>query len=273
MTRRIWGFIAVGVIGTYASVVVAQRSGTVLTGSAAFGDWTADRPGLVRHITPRDLPAPNPAESARNNSQVAPRPENAALQVPAGFTVAEYFGDVQAPRTLRVAPNGDVFVVESNAGRVRVLRPGSDPTKPAAAEIFAEGLTRPYGVNFYPADNPQWVYVAEVNAVVRFPYRPGDMKARGAAEQIIPKIVETVAGHWTRDIAFTRDGRRMLVAVGSQSNFAEGLMPPKTPQELAAWEKENGVGASWGAETHRAAVLSFTPEGGDRKVFANGIRK
>src|SRR5262249_4418922 len=135
-----------------------------------------------------------------------------------------------------------------------------------------EGLKGPFGIAFYPEANPQWVYVGETNQVKRYPYQAGDMKARGPAETLVDKLADTGGGHVTRDIAFTKDGKRMLVSVGSQSNVAEGLMQPKSQAELVAWEKDNGMGGAWGAEAGRASVISFSPEGKDRKVFATGIR-
>jgi len=271
MIKRYSILASIPVAAAVAAAAWAQPSGSILTGAAAFGDWTADKPGVVRHITAKDLPKPNSAESVRNNSQVVARPAGAQLQTLPGFTVSEFTDKVEAPRTIRVAPNGDIFVVESAAGRVRVLRPGPGHAAPSEIGIFAEGLERPFGLSFYPAANPQWVYVGETNAVKRFAYRAGDMKASGAPETVVSKLAETVGGHWTRDIAFTRDGR-MLVAVGSQSNYAQDLMQPKTAAELASWERDHGLGGAWGAETGRAVVLSFTPTGQDRKVFATGIR-
>ena len=109
---------------------------------------------------------------------------------------------------MRVAPNGDIFVAESDAGKIRVLRAADGADKPASDETFAEGLERPFGIAFYPlGPNPQWVYVANTNSVVRFPYRNGDLKARGPAETIVvPTLAVTGGGHWTRDVAFSLDG-------------------------------------------------------------------
>ena len=88
-------------------------------------------------------------------------------------------------RLIRVAPNGDVFAAESEAGRVRVLRPNRG--QPASASVFADGLHGPFGIAFYPPGrDPEWVYVANTNSVVRFAYRSGDLKARAPAETIVP---------------------------------------------------------------------------------------
>jgi glucose/arabinose dehydrogenase len=271
--RRPWILAAAAFTGTLAAAFVAQTAAPgVLTGAAALGDWTTDKPGVTRKISAGEIPQPNQAESARNTSQVDDRPAGAKLSVPAGFAVAEFFDDLEGPRTIRTAPNGDIFVAESNIGRLRVLRPSADGSKPESVEAFAEGLTNVFGIAFYPAADPQWVYVGETNRVVRYPYKAGDMKARGPAEIIVGRIAETAGGHSTRDIAFSKDGSRMLVSVGSQSNVAEGAMDRKSDAEITAWEKANGLGGAWGKEAGRAAVISFTPDGKDRKAFATGIR-
>jgi glucose/arabinose dehydrogenase len=271
MRRRLWT-LAAALAASAATAVLAQTAAPVLTGAAALGDWTTDKPGVTRRITAADLPKPNQRESARNSPQVDDRPANAKLSAPAGFAVTEFFDGLEGPRTVRVAPNGDIFVAESSAGRIRVLRPSADGSKPARSEIFAEGLAQPFGIAFYPAANPQWVYVGESNRVVRYPYGAGDLKARGPVEQIVARISDAGGGHWTRDVAFTKDGARLLVSVGSLSNVGEGTMEKKSPTEIAAWEKDNGLGAAWGKEAGRAAVISFTPDGKDRKAFATGIR-
>jgi len=81
-------------------------------------------------------------------------------------------------------------------------------------------------------------------------------------------------GHYTRDLAFSPDGKLMYVSVGSQSNVAENNMDPKTPAEIAAWETEKGLGAAWGTEENRAAVMVFEVgnEASTGRLFANGIR-
>jgi glucose/arabinose dehydrogenase len=242
---------------------------TALTGGAAFGDYTSDRPGVARQLRASDLPVPGNPERAVGFPQVVARPATAQLQTLPGFSVAEYGSGFTGPRLLTVAPNGDVFVAEQNAGRVKVLRPGATGAAPTV-ETFAEGLRGPFGIALYPASNPQWVYVAENNTVKRFAYRAGDMKASGTPETVVSTLSANNGGHVTRDIAFSADGSRMLVSIGSQSNFAN--VPAKTPQELAEFERANGMGATWGNETGRAGVVSFTPTGQDRKPFANGLR-
>jgi glucose/arabinose dehydrogenase len=188
-------------------------------------------------------------------------------QVPDGFAVALFAEGLSGPRTLRVAPNGDIFVAETSAGRIRVLRAADGAAKPSVNEVFASGLNKPFGIAFFPASGePKWVYVANTDSVVRFAYRPGDSKAAAAPEPIVANIPHSY-GHSTRDIGFSRDDKRMFVSVGSQSNVAEGERPG-----AAAAIAQAPLGASFGAETDRAVVLAFDPDGRNKTIFATGIR-
>jgi len=244
--------------------VIAQ-TGT-LVGKKAFGSWRADRPGVVRLIRPQDLPAPGATASAASVARVVPRPSGASLQVPLGFKVEIFAEGLSGPRIIRVAPNGDVFVAETHAGRIRVFRAADGANKPTSHETFASGLRGPFGMAFFPGgDNPQWVYVANTDSVVRFPYHSGDLKASAPPETVVASLAAGY-GHSTRDIVFTPDNKRMLVSVGSASNVAEEMNRP--PAELA----HEPPGLAWGSETDRAAVLAFDPDGKNRSVFATGIR-
>jgi glucose/arabinose dehydrogenase len=175
---------------------------------------------------------------------------------------------------MQVAPNGDVLLAETNAGRIKVLRPSADG-KTATATVFAQGLSQPYGIAFYPSANkPEWVYIAEVNRVVRYAYKPGDTVARNVPEVVIPQISPVGGGHFTRDIAFSKDGRRMYLAVGSQGNIFADSIAKKTPAEAQAWDKQHGLGAPWGLEENRAQVRVYDVRRNDTvgKVFATGLR-
>src|SRR5262249_31348853 len=113
---------------------------------------------------------------------------------------------------------------------------------------------------------------ANINSVVRFPYHNGDLKASAAPEVIVPKLTDTTGGHTTRDVVFSKDGKRMFISVGSGSNVAEG-MKPKTPDEIKAWEAEHGFGAAWGPEANRANILVTDPQGkAPLHPYATGIR-
>jgi hypothetical protein len=240
---------------------------TTREGKDAFGSWQADKPGTVRLIRPQDLPGPGP--SSANVSHVVARPAGAMPQVPDGFKVELFAEGLSGPRNIQTAPNGDIFVAETRAGRIRVLRAAEGAAKPTTSETFASGFRGPFGIAFFPSgDNPRWVYVANTDSVVRFPYRSGDLKASGPAETIIAKL--PVGGHSTRDIVFTPDNARMLVSVGSGSNIGDGMGKP--PGGLEAWASKQPLGAAWGYETDRAAVLSFDPDGKNQRIFATGIR-
>ena len=121
----------------------------VLTGQGAFGDWTTDAPGVRRRITTADLPKPYETRSVTNGPRLTQRPPKAWPQVPKGFKVEEFLTGLTNPRLIRTAPNGDLFVAESMAGLIRVLRVGKDPGKAEVNEVFAAGLKRPFGIAFY----------------------------------------------------------------------------------------------------------------------------
>jgi hypothetical protein len=267
MLRRnnslIW-LAAAFVVGAISQAIAQSPP---LTGSAAFGDWHADKPGVSRLIKPEDLQRPGATPSVANFPHVVARPASALPQVPAGFKIALFAEGLSGPRQMRVAPNGDIFIAETRSGRVRVLRAADGEAKPEANEIYASGLNGPFGIAFYPDGNdPKWVYVANNNSVVRFAYHTGDLKASAKPETIVAELPRG-GGHSTRDIAFSLDGKRMMISVGSRSNDAEGI--DRAPEGFVAG---HALGESWGSEADRADVLSFDPEGKRLGVFATGIR-
>jgi glucose/arabinose dehydrogenase len=251
-----------------AIAVSAQTSGELLQGKAAFGDWRTNSPGIRRLIRPQDIPAPDPAAAAANFATNVRRTDTQKPNVPAGFALNLFASGLAGPRLIRVAPNGDVFVAESGAGRIVVLRPSGETA--LETSVFAVGLLGPFGIAFYPpGPDPEWVYVGETDSVVRFPYRNGDLVARGPAETIVPRLPS--GGHRTRDVVFSADGRTMYVSVGSASNVGEGMTTPGAA-ELAAWRSSHPLGAAWGTEADRADVLAFDPQGQNQRIFATGIR-
>jgi glucose/arabinose dehydrogenase len=216
-----------------------------------YTDFRFEQPGNFRKITAQDLPAPYATESANNGPQLVARPHGAWPEGPTGFSVQQYATGLDNPRLLRTAPNGDLFLAESSSGKIKVFRGITGHGKPEEADTFAAGLNQPYGIAFYPpGDNPQWVYVGNTDSVVRFPYKNGDLKASGLAQHIVD--LPHGAGHWTRDVQFTADGKKMFVAVGSASNVDD---PDTTPDEK-----------------NRADILEFNPDGSDTRVYAYGIR-
>jgi len=261
------------VITLLSSAVLAETTTSdrdVLKGPEAFGGWQKDKPGVRRLLKPEDQPPVG--ESTSNPIQIVKRSKHAKPIAPKGFSVDLIASGLAEPRVIRVAPNGDLFVADSEANTIRVYRVPTGRTRPIKSDIYASGLNKPFGIAFYPlGPDPQWVYVANTDGVVRFPYKNGDLVAPGKPEEIVEKIPST--HHWTRDLVFSPDGKRMFLSVGSGSNDALDMFPePKIEGGLAAWKKAKPLGAVWDTEERRADVLSFTPEGKDEKIFATGLR-
>jgi glucose/arabinose dehydrogenase len=250
---------AFGIALVFLTVTWAQRpdsapsSTKVLRGEGSFNDWGNERPGNRYLIKASDLPKPYATESSSNQSKVVPRPSDAWPKVPEGFKIDMVVTGLDNPRAIVTAPNGDLFLAESDPGRIRVLRGFTSEGKLQSNEVFAMGLRLPFGIAFYPpGPNPQYVYIGNTNSIVRFPYQNGDLKARGPAETIVSKITGGSifgGGHWTRSLAFSNDGKKLYVAVGSRANVADD-------QE----------------ETNRADVLEFNPDGSGQRIYASGIR-
>ena len=268
---------AIAILALFASgAALSAQQQPLLTGQAAFTDWNQQAPGVRHKITVADLPAPHPEESVDNAPTVIPRPADAWPIAPAGFKVMLYAGGDNAPlqrsqagehmaraagtftqpRLIRTAPNGDLFVADSGAGVIDVLRGVGPDGKAAVIEQFATGLDHPFGIAFFPAESPRYVYIGNATTVVRFPYHAGDLHASGPAETVVPDIPGYAqlrgGGHWTRDVVFTEDGKHMLVSVGSGSNVDDADTHPR--------------------EFHRADILEYTPDGKFTGVYGSGIR-
>ena len=231
-------------------VVLAQK------GSSPFYNFNAEKPGNVHKITLADLPGPGATKSAVNPPDIAERPAGAIPKALPGFTVNLYADGFDVPREMRTAPNGDVFLAEMDKGEIKILRGISSDGKVEQVSTFATGLNKPFGIAFYPLGaNPEWVYIAETGAVKKFPYKNGDLKASGPAQTVVAELfpgAEVGKGHTTRDVAFSPDGKKMYVSVGSASNIDN---PDDHPSEF-----------------HRANILEYNPDGSGMRVFASGIR-
>lgn len=253
------GFLAVVFLaaGHAPSPLAWAACGGGTGNSQVFTDFRGEKPGTVHKITVADLPAPYATRSADPGSEIIPRPANAWPQAPEGFKVQQFAGSLDNPRLIRTAPNGDVFVAESSPGRIKVYRGISKNGEAASVHDFTTGLTLPFGIAFYPpGPDPNYIYIADTDSVVRFPYKNGDLEASGPKQMIVSNLPGfgrlRGGGHWTRDIAFSPDGKRMFVSVGSHSNLDD---PDTTP-----------------AEFHRADILVANPDGTDLRVYAWGIR-
>ncbi|WP_419804235.1 PQQ-dependent sugar dehydrogenase [Terriglobus sp.] len=266
MMRRVLipTLLAMPLAATLLAQTLPAQTSTPKTGQSAFEDALEQKPGNRIHITVADLPTPHEDESVDNGPSLSPR-DGAVPSVPAGYKVELYSeGEWQNPRLARTAPNGDIFVADSKAGKIYVLRGVGPDGKAQQKEVFAsveqfdneKGKTLPFGINFYPAVNPKWVYVANTINVVKFPYKAGDLHSSGPAEIVVKELPGFAqlrgGGHWTRDVVFSKDGTRMFVSVGSRSNVDD---------------TDNNPG-----EFHRADVLEYKPDGTFVKVYAYGIR-
>ena len=245
----------------------------------ATGGWRSDKPGVRRLLKPEDLPGiAKPTYAA---ADVVAMPAGGAPQLPHGFSATLVrTSTLHKPRVIRVAPNGDLFVADSMFGSVHVLRVPVGRATPERESIFASGMTQPFGIAFYPlGPNPEWIYIANSDGVIRFRYTNGDLEATGQPERIIDGIPS--AHHYARDIVFSPDGRRLILSVGSGSNVALDMFPephwtvvpePRNVDGLKEWENAKPLGAAWDTEELRADVLSFDPNGKDLKIVATGLR-
>ena len=201
---------------------------------------------LAHHdIKPADLPPPKIENDVNNPPQVIPRPEGAQLNLPPGFAVSVFAeGGFTRPRWMALAPNGDVFVADSMGSKVFVLR---DANKDGVAEersVFAEGLKQPFGIAFWH----DYVYIGNTDAVIRYTYKPGQMKAEGPPEKLADLPGLGYREHWTRNILFSPDGKKMYVTVGSETNVSV---------------EDNPM---------RATITEFNPDGTGKRTYASGTR-
>jgi len=195
----------------------------------------------ITHGQKPNLPAPFASPSSDNAPREVHPPDNFMPTVPQGFHINVFARDLKGPRLLTVAPNGDIFLAETGADQVDILR---DPNHTGGAQervVFADHLLRPFGIAFHD----DYVYIGNMTSVVRFKYDPKTSKRLGDAEKLMDL---PGGGHITRNLAFTPDGKHLLVAVGSGSNIDAG---------------EPDV---------RAAVTICDPDGNNARRYATGLR-
>lgn len=196
-------------------------------------------------IRVKDLPRPYASESASQSPQVVSRPANSSLRVPPGFRVKIFAQGLSRPRWVYVGSNGDIFVAESYNDRIRLLR---DTDKDGIAEknfVFASGLNQPHGMAIAPSG--KHFYIANTDAVVRFPYQEGQTRLTGKPKVITKLTAGGYNQHWTRNLIFSPDGEKLFVSVGSKENVAEEPLP-------------------------RASIQVMNPDGSGRKTYASGLR-
>ena len=219
------------------------------------------------------LPAPYITKSAKNFSNVIGWPDGETPKAPAGFMVTEYARDLKSPRWLYVAPNGDLFVAESNterkgaknavinavtgrdkserndasANRITLLRDTNNDGKPDLRETFLTGLNQPFGM--LVLNNS--FYAANTDGVMRYDYKPGQTKITAPGKKILDLPAGGYNNHWTRNLLAGPDGKTIFISVGSGSNVGE-----------------NGIEN----ERRRANILEINPDGTGERIYASGLR-
>jgi glucose/arabinose dehydrogenase len=222
----------------------------VLAAATALGATPAaalppeQEPGTRIEIRPEDLPPPFASESVGNRSEVVERPSPPPFKLPPGFAINLFADELEHPRWMVVAANGDVLLSEPRAGAVTLLRDADGDGVAELREEFLDGLDRPHGLAIHDGQ----LYVADIDGVWRLPYTPGDTEPQAEPERITARgALGSGSGHWTRNIAFAPDGSRFYVTIGSSDNIAVEPSP-------------------------RATVQSFAADGGDQRDFATGLR-
>ena len=219
------------------------------------------------------LPAPYATKSAVHFSDVVGWPDGKTPVAPAGFTVTEFARDLDSPRWMYVAPNGDVFVAESKTertgikskivnavsgqkdaepkgdspNRITLLRDTNNDGKPDLRQVFLSGLNQPFGMLVL---NGRF-YVANTDGLLAFPYRPGQTEITAPGKKIIDLPAGGYNNHWTRNLLASPDGKKIYISVGSGSNVGENGMEH---------------------EQRRANILQINPNGSELMIYASGLR-
>jgi glucose/arabinose dehydrogenase len=266
MLKFILGFAVAGL----AAQAMAEP---VLTGAQAFGNWKDDHPGVERKFSSSDIPPPKQGTEKEkpdlyNGPHIVDRGNGMPVALP-GFAVELFASGLHQPRIVRVAPNGDIFVAESGAGRVLVF-PASEKGEHKPL-VFADGLSKPFGLAFYPAGpNPQFLYVGEPSRILRFTYKNGQTAADHYPQTILNNLPSE--HHWTRDVVPAPDGQNLFYSIGSGSNDGGGTMDDMSPDRLRAFIASHPLGQAWGEEEGRAEVREFDPDGKNVQTYATGLR-
>jgi len=186
----------------------------------------------VTHGQKPNLPQPFATKSAGNGPDKSQAPQGFLPTVPSGFHINIFASDFKRPRLLTVAPNGDIFLAETGANQVVILR---DPKHTGGAQeriVFASGLVRPFGIAFHD----DYVYIGNMSSLVRFKYDPKTSQRTGEAEKLLDL---PGGGHDTRNVAITPDGKHVLIAVGSASNIATGEPPMRAAVTICDLDGQN----------------------------------
>ena len=213
----------------------------------------AKQPGNVVKTAVGDLTLPPPyaTESKSNNSKVIGWPEGKTPKAPEGFTVTKFADGFENPRWTYIAPNKDIFVVESGTraskNQITVLRDKDNDGKFETREIFIKDLNKPFGMLVLK----DFFYIANTDGLYRYPYKNNPLKLETQGTKILELPAGGYNNHWTRNLLANADGSKIYVSVGSGSNVGE-----------------NGMDK----EIRRAAILEINPDGTGEKIYASGLR-
>lgn len=218
------------------------------------------------------LPRPYATKSKTNFSKVIGWPPAKTPVAPAGFTVTKFADSLDHPRWIYVAPDGDIFVAESNtilsgikkigasisrkiktqdygesADRITLFRDTNRDGIPEQRWVFGQRLNQPLGMLVLG----KHFYVANTGGLLRFDYTPGSHRLSGKGSQVLSLPAGGYNNHWTRNIVANPAGNKLYISVGSGTNVAEhGLKN----------------------EIRRANILETNPDGSGERVYASGLR-
>ena len=227
---------------------------TIATGTLAVRPQQTVPPVPVGSEVAKGLPAADPSKAATRFAKVVGWPEGTAPSSVAGFTVTLFAANLSSPRWLYVVPNGDVLVAESmgepdkSPNTVTLLRDADQDGRAEVRTTLLQGVRQPFGMLLHGDQ----LYVANTNALVRYPYRAGDRTITAPATRVLELPAGGYNNHWTRNVVANADGSKLFVSVGSGTNVDEEKEDEKDPR--------------------RAAVLEVNPDGTGMRVYASGLR-
>jgi glucose/arabinose dehydrogenase len=229
----------------------------MLTGTAL---QAADVPGQRFSISPASLAKPYATPATDNDSKATARPSGTLPKAPDGFSVSVFADGLPHARWMTVAPNGDVFLAQPDAGKVVVLRPSPDGSHAARVSVFASGFNRPHGLALHDGA----LYVADVKSLWRLRYSVGALAASGKRVHVADTTPALGPGHFTRDIVFDSKGT-LYLAIGSRNNVSEEPQPYASVQIVNA----NGSLSTFASGLRNPVGIAFNPGTDDLYVTVN----
>jgi glucose/arabinose dehydrogenase len=226
--------------------------------------WTTDgdaAPGDHFSISPAGVPAPNSTVPTGFDPSFESRPAGVMPQVPRGFAISLFAAGLQCPRSLAVAPDGDVFVVDQDRGIIYRLRDTNADGNADRIQAFATGFDRPHGILFRDGQ----IYVGDVNAVWRAPYLNRDNVPKPEFQRVTAAPdLRTTGEHTTRDIAMDSTGK-LYLAIGARDDLSEAPLPDATIETTSG----DGSMTPFAKDLRNVEGLAFYPGTDDLWVTVN----